>query len=170
MARLYQRDGRERVRSYSTYEEAQRAVDHLSDVRFPVEQLSIVAEDLQFVEDITGRRDLATAAYQGLASGALVGGLIGFFFGLFSLVDPLVSALALAFYGVLFGGLVGTLFGLTTHWLSKGRRDFSSNRSIQAANYHLVADAQVAGDAARLLDESPVARRQTAGAGGGDSP
>lgn len=158
MERAHQGNGPERVRSYSTYAEAQAAVDRLSDRDFPVHRLSIVAEDLQLVEEITGRREYATEASKGLLSGALVGALVGFFLGLFSIVDPLVSALALAFYGLLFGGLVGLLVGLGGHWASKGRRDFSSSTSIRAGRYHLVADAEVAGDAGRLLDEttSPV--------------
>ncbi|HZC19487.1 MAG TPA: general stress protein [Rubrobacteraceae bacterium] len=43
------------VGSYSSYAEAQRAVDHLSDEGFAVERVSIVAEGLRFVEQVTGR-------------------------------------------------------------------------------------------------------------------
>lgn len=154
MERLQRGDGREVVRSYSTYGEAQAAVDGLSDNDFPVQHLSIVAEDLQFVEDITGHRGYGTEAARGLVSGALVGALVGFFLGLFSVVDPLVSALALAFYGLLFGGIVGVLFGVAAYWASRGRRDFSSTGSIQAARYHLLAAPHVAADAGRLLDET----------------
>src|SRR5215210_4945904 len=35
------------IASYNSYAEAQRAVDYLSDERFPVERVSIVAEDLR---------------------------------------------------------------------------------------------------------------------------
>ncbi len=41
------------IASYDSYAEAQRAVDYLSDNSFPVERLSIVAEDLRFVEQVT---------------------------------------------------------------------------------------------------------------------
>lgn len=156
MEHLDQRDEKARVRSFSTYDEAQKAVDHLSDRRFPVQYLSIVAEDPRLVEDITGRHDYATAAAQGLFSGALVGGLTGFFFGLLSLMDRLVSAVALAFYGLLFGAVIGALVGVVAHWASWARCDFSSRRSIQATHYHLVADAHVVPEAVRLLDEKPI--------------
>ena len=43
------------VASYESYPEAQRAVDYLSDRRFPVERVAIVADDLRFVEQVTGR-------------------------------------------------------------------------------------------------------------------
>lgn len=163
MERLHHGEGREVVRSYRAYGEAQAAVDRLSDRDFPVQHLSIVAEDLQYVENITGRRGYGTEASRGLVSGALVGALVGFFLGLFSVVDPLVSALALAFYGVLFGGLVGAVFGLVTHWASRGRRDFSSTGSIQAARYNLLAAPHVAADASRLLDDAAEEEVRAAG-------
>lgn len=154
MEQVHQQDRHHAVRSYATYPEAKRAVDALSDEGFPVEHLSIVAEEVQLVEDITGRRDFRTAAGHGLLSGALVGALIGFFFGLFSLVDPLVSALVLACFGVLFGAVIGGLFGVVMHFASGGRRDFSSSNRIQAGRYDVVADREVAGEAASLLDRA----------------
>ncbi len=42
-----------------------------------MERLSIVAEDLRFVEDITGRRGYGAAAGQSLLAGAVVGALMG---------------------------------------------------------------------------------------------
>lgn len=151
----YGREARRRVRSYDTYPEAQRAVDTLSDKGFAVQRLSIVGEDLRFVEDVTGRRDYGTAAGHGLLSGTLVGALIGFFLGLFNLVDPLVSALALASFGVLFGAVVGSLFGVVTHFTAGGQRDFSSTGRMLAGRFDLVADDEVAAEAATLLDEAP---------------
>ena len=41
------------IGSYGSYAEVQRAVDHLSDKGFPVERVSIVAEELRFVEQVT---------------------------------------------------------------------------------------------------------------------
>ena len=40
---------------YDDYAAAQKAVDHLSDNKFPVEQLMIVGTDLKRIERITGR-------------------------------------------------------------------------------------------------------------------
>ena len=42
------------IGSYPTYAEAQRAVDHLSDQEFPVQQVTIVGVDLMQVERVTG--------------------------------------------------------------------------------------------------------------------
>jgi hypothetical protein len=49
------------VASYGSYEEAQAAVDRLSDERFPLENLDIVGSRLRSVERVTGR--LTKAAY-----------------------------------------------------------------------------------------------------------
>lgn len=42
------------VGSYATYAEAQRAVNHLTDEGFPVEDLTIVGVDLMLVERVLG--------------------------------------------------------------------------------------------------------------------
>ena len=41
--------------TYDTYAEAQRAVDYLSDNKFPVEHTAIIGTDLRLVENVTGR-------------------------------------------------------------------------------------------------------------------
>src|SRR4051794_16070453 len=66
------RHPRRMVASYDSYPEAQRAVDYLSDRRFPVERVAIVAEDLRFVEQVTGRMGYGKAALQGAGLGALI--------------------------------------------------------------------------------------------------
>ena len=141
------------VVSYDSYAEAQRAVDHLSDEGFPVERVSIVAEDLRFVEQVTGRKGYGQAALQGAGSGAVIGAFFGFFLGLFSLVDPLVSALVLVLYGLIFGAILGAIIGLISHALSGGQRDFSSIGGMEAGRYNVMVDEEVAEEASRLLAE-----------------
>jgi hypothetical protein len=137
--------------SYASYAEAQRAVDYLADERFPVERVSIVAEDLRFVEQVTGRKGYGQAALQGAGSGAVIGVFFGFFLGLFSLIDPLVSALLVALYGLIFGAILGAIIGLVSHGLSGGQRDFSSVGGMEADRYNVMADEEVAEEASRLL-------------------
>jgi hypothetical protein len=148
-------DQRRVVASYDAYAEAQRAVDHLSDEKFPVERVSIVAEDLRFVEQVLGRRGYGQAALGGAGSGAVVGAFFGFSLGLFALidVDPAGSALILALYGLIFGAIVGAIIGLISHALSGGWRDFSSVGGIEAGRYNVMVDEEVAGEASRLLAE-----------------
>jgi len=143
--------GRRPVATYTNYGEAQRAVDYLSDQRFPVERVAIVAEGLRFEEQVTGRLGWGRALLNGALGGASTGVFIGFIFGLFSLITPLVSALTLAFYGLIFGAIVGALFGLLFYAFSGGQRDFTSVGSIRAQRYDIVVDSEVANEAERLL-------------------
>src|SRR5918997_3533946 len=139
------------VASYDSYPEAQRAVDYLSDERFPVERVAIVAEDLRLVEQVTGRRGYGQAALQGAGSGALVGLIFGFFLGLFNVVDPLISAFSLGLVWLIYGAIIGLIVGLIGHAVSGGQRDFSSVGGMQADRYNVMADEEVADEASRLL-------------------
>jgi hypothetical protein len=141
----------ERVASYDTYAEADRAVDRLADERFPVHRVQVVGRGLTLVEDVTGRRSFDRAAAEGAVSGALIAGTLGLLFGLLNWVDPLISALLLGLYGVAFGAAVGALLGLGLYALTRGRRDFSSARSLTAGRYDVLADAEVAADARTRL-------------------
>lgn len=142
---------RRTIASYPTYAEAQRAVDHLSDQKFPVQRVAIVAEGLKFVEQVTGRLNYGRALLNGAVSGALTGAFIGFLFGLFSFFAPLVSALNLALYGLLIGAVLGAIFGLISYALSGGQRDFSSISAMQAERYNVMVDTEVADEAGRIL-------------------
>ncbi|MEX2535323.1 MAG: general stress protein [Trueperaceae bacterium] len=142
---------REVIASFSTYGEAQRAVDFLSDERFDVRTISIVAEGLSFVEQVTGRLNWGRALLSGLSSGALIGALIGFVFGIFNFFAPLTSALTLAFYGLIIGAVLGALLGLLGYAFSGGNRDFTSVSGMQASRYDVTADPEVATEARAVL-------------------
>jgi membrane protein required for beta-lactamase induction len=146
------REGRGRVvSSFGTYREAERAVDRLSDEKFPVERVRIVGQDLRFVEEVTGRFTLVDAVLRGALSGGLVGLLIGWLFAVFNWFDPVVARGWLILDGLWFGLLLGALLGLLMHALTGGRRDFSSVPSMKADRYELVVDEEVADEATRIL-------------------
>ncbi len=65
------------VGSYATYEEAQRAVDHLADADFPVRDVTIVGVDLMLVERVIGRLTWGRVLASGAASGAWFGLFVG---------------------------------------------------------------------------------------------
>jgi uncharacterized membrane protein len=156
---------RQVVATYTSYSEAERAVDFLSDRKFPVERTAIVGRDLRFVEQVTGRMNYGKAALRGALTGALVGALVGWLFGIFDWFDPIVAAFWLMLDGLWFGALVGALFGLLMHALTRGRRDFASVGAMRADRYELQVDRQVAEEAARLLSElegEPVRLRREA--------
>jgi hypothetical protein len=148
------------IAQFSNYADAERAVDRLSDLRFPVERVAIIGHDLQVVEQVTGRLNYGGAALKGAASGALPGALIGWFFGLFNLISPLVASVVLAFYGLIFGAVIGAVLGVVMHALQGGRRDFDTVTMTVPSRYELVVDEQVADEAERLLADAPVVPTQ----------
>jgi heat induced stress protein YflT len=141
------------IATFASYGEAERAVDYLSDRRFPVERVAIVGHDVRFVEQVIGRLNWGKAALQGAGSGALVGALIGWIFGLFDWVRPLVASLALAAYGLIFGAVVGAIWGLIVYALQGGRRDFTSMRVLMPSSFEVQVDDEVADEAIRLLTQ-----------------
>lgn len=144
------------VATYGTYEEAERAVDYLSDHEFPVQRTAIVGRGLDMVEDITGRYTYWSAAGKGAGNGAIIGALFGWLFGLLGWVAPLIADLLLALYGALFGavigGILGALLGIAGHAGTGGRRDFSSVPRFRAESYQLLVDAEVADRAQQVLN------------------
>jgi hypothetical protein len=139
------------IASFSSYREAERAVDRLSDARFPVERVSIVGRDLHYVENVTGRMGWLDALLRGAVSGAMVGLLIGWLFFVFDWVDPVVARGWLILDGLWFGTLIGALTGLIAHALLRGRRDFGSVAGMQANRYDVLVDDEVADEATRML-------------------
>jgi hypothetical protein len=134
------------IGSYSTYEEAQRVVDTLSDRQFPVEHVTIVGRDVRILEKVVGRLTTARAALAGLATGAWIGLFIGLVFWIVTpwFVGPMVSS-------VLIGALFGAAWGAGAHAMTRGRRDFASLRLLDAAAYDITVDEDHAEEALRLL-------------------
>ena len=97
---------RRTIATYSSYEEAERAVDLLSDQRFPVERVAIVGTGLRSVEQVVGRVTTGRAALTGAGQGALIGLFIALLFGLF-LDGP--EFLGLLAYAVITGAIFGAV-------------------------------------------------------------
>ncbi|GLZ13517.1 hypothetical protein Acsp04_37520 [Actinomadura sp. NBRC 104425] len=137
------------VGSYTTYAEAQRAVDFLSDEKFPVQRTAIIGSDLRMVETVLGRLTKGRAALAGAGSGAWFGLLIGLLLTLFTRNHGDVPPLLVG--GIVIGAVFGAIFGFIAHAFTGGRRDFASNSQIVAARYDVVADAEVAEEAKNML-------------------
>jgi hypothetical protein len=135
------------VSTYADYPSAQRAVDYLSDNQFPVQRSSIIGTDLRLVENVIGRLTTGRAALAGAASGAGFGLLFGLLIGIFSDAGWL-GVLLLA---VVVGAVWGAVFGAIAHAATGGRRDFASRSSLQAGQYAVTVDAEVAEQARVLL-------------------
>src|SRR5215472_9454414 len=139
------------VASYTSYEEAQLAVDRLSDEHFPVENLDIVGSGLRLVERVTGRLTKGRAAAAGAASGAWFGLFIGLLVGLFT-TGPTWIGLILG--GLLIGAVWGAVFGFAGHAATRGLRDFSSAQNLTATRYDLLARGGTSAQARSILEQA----------------
>lgn len=138
----------ETIGTYTSYAEAQAAVDKLSDSGFPVASTRIVGLDVSIVETVTGRMTNGRAALVGAGGGAWFGLLLGLLFGLFT---PGVAWILVVLAGVVFGAIWGAVFGFLAHWFTRGRRDFSSVKSLAAERYEVSVDRTRSREARRVL-------------------
>jgi hypothetical protein len=136
------------VATFGSYEQAQAAVDRLSDDGFPVEHLDIVGSDLRTVERVTGRLTKGKAAAAGAASGAWFGLFIGLLVGLFT-SGP--AWLGLILGGLLIGAAWGAVGGYVGHAATGGRRDFSSTQTLVAMRYDVIARGGTVDQAKQML-------------------
>lgn len=139
---------------YSTYEEAQAAVDYLADQKFPVENLMIVGTNLKLIERVTGRRTWGTVLLQGAVSGITTGLLVGFMLMLFF---P-GGTMAMLFVGLALGIVFGIIAAGLGYAISGGKRDFNSARQTVATSYEILAEHKVVARAGELLAARPGAR------------
>ena len=135
------------VGSFATYAEAQRAVDHLADGAFPVEDVTIVGVDLMLVERVLGRltwgRALASGAASGVWMGLFVGALLAYFQG---------NAGALI-VGLVAGVLFSVVFAAIGYAVQRGRRDFTSASQLVAGRYDVLCQPRNAERAKEMLAE-----------------
>ncbi len=136
---------------FDQYDDAQRAVDYLSDHQFPVENCMIVGTELKQVERVTGRLTWSRAALAGAASGAWMGLFVGLLLSLFSTG----SALAAILTGVLIGVMFGMAMGLAGYAATGGRRDFTSVTQVVATRHEVLVEHRLLAQAQQLLSEMP---------------
>ena len=129
------------VGSFQNYQDAQAAVDGLSDREFPVENITIVGVDLMQVENVTGRLTWPRVLAGGAASGAWMGIFIGLLFALFAMPG---EGWAVVFWSLLIGAVFGLVFAAISYALTGGKRDFSSATSIVAGRYDVLCAPETA--------------------------
>ena len=137
------------VGSFDSYEQAQAAVDHLSDQKFPVENVTIIGSDLRQVEQVTGRLTTGRAVAAGAAGGAWWGLFVGLLLGIFSTDGA--GWIGSVLTGLLIGLLFGALFGWMGYRATQGRRDFTSTSRITASRYDIMCNPAFAEDARARL-------------------
>ncbi|MCI0688773.1 MAG: hypothetical protein L0Y54_16280 [Sporichthyaceae bacterium] len=136
------------VATYTYYPDAQRAVDHLSDQKFPVQSVRIVGSEVKLVEQVLGRMNWGRAAGSGAAAGAWLGLLMAL---LLMILVPKIGVLEALLWGLLWGALFGATLGLASYALTAGKRDFISRRDLQPQRYDIEVQGEHAGRARQLL-------------------
>ena len=140
---------------YDDYAAAQKAVDFLSDHKFPVEQCMIVGTDLKRIERITGRLTTGRVAVGGLLSGVWLGLFVGLVVSLFTDDESFLATLLAC---VLFGAAFGVVWALVGYALTRGQRDFSSVTAVVATKYEVLVEHKSAAQARELLANLPGGR------------
>ncbi len=133
---------------FERYEQAQKAVDTLSDAGFPVQNVLIVGTELRQLERVTGRLNWGRV----LLGGALSGLWLGLFVGLvFSLFDPAGSAVQLIVSTMAFGAVFGAVWAAIGYAFTRGQRDFTSVSQIVPGRFEILTEHKVAHDAREIL-------------------
>jgi hypothetical protein len=135
------------IGSYESYEQAQRAVDHLADSDFPVADVTIVGVEPMLVERVAGKlswgRVLGNAAMSGAWFGLFVGLLLTMFTpgaGMLPIVIGLVAGVAFSM-----------VFAAIGYGASRGRRDFISTSQLVARRYDVLSQPRNAERGRELL-------------------
>ena len=135
---------------FDTYDEAQKAVDYLSDKHFPVENVLIVGTDLKQLERVTGRLTRSKVAAGGAVSGAWLGAFVGLIFAMFAQDG---FALVRVVTTMAFGALFGLVWALVGYQVTGGNRDFMSISQVVATRYEVLTEHKHAARARELLTE-----------------
>jgi hypothetical protein len=136
------------IGSYSTYEEAQRAVDYLTEQDFPVQEVTIVGVDLMLVERVTGRLTWGRVLGGGAASGAWFGLFVGLIMAMFTTEGTWFGPVLV---GLGTGVVFGLVFAAVGYASTRGRRDFSSASQLVAGRYDVLANPRYAEQGRDLL-------------------
>lgn len=140
------------VSTYDRYEDAKHAVDVLARASFPVQQISILGNDVRSVERVTGRLTYGRVALMGALSGAYLGLFLGLLLFIFQPDNTAIFGVFLA--AVAIGAGFGMLFGVLSYAMNRNRRDFSSVMQMVASRYDLITAPDLVHEARRVLTES----------------
>ncbi|WP_242653005.1 general stress protein [Intrasporangium flavum] len=138
---------------FEKYEDAQRAVDTLSDKAFPVENCLIVGTELKQLERVTARLTWGRVALGGLLSGIWLGLFVGLILMLFTQTSNPLNLLLLT---VAYGAAFGLIWSLVGYSFTRGARDFSSVSQVVATKYEVFCEHKFAQQGRAILTEAGI--------------
>lgn len=139
------------ISTYDRYEDAKHAVDVLARASFPVQQISILGNDLRSVERVTGRLTYGRVALMGALSGAYLGLFLGLLLFIFQPDNAAIFGVFIAALAI--GAGFGMLFGVLSYAMNRNRRDFSSVMQMVATRYDLITEPELIQQARQILTE-----------------
>ncbi|WAL64257.1 magnesium transporter [Amycolatopsis cynarae] len=135
------------IGSYASYEEAQRAVDHLADNDFPVAEVTIVGVEPMLVERVAGKLSWGRVLGSAAVSGAWFGLFVGLLLSMFSAGAGVLPILI----GLLAGVGFSMVFAAASYGTTRGRRDFVSHSQLVARRYDVLTQPRSAERGRELL-------------------
>lgn len=154
------------IATYSTMEDVDDALRRLADEDFPIENLSVITQNLESTRQVHGFVSTGDIAKTGAGWGAWLGGIFGLLTGVAFLIVPgvgpvlaagsaatwIVAALEGAGGGAILGGIVGAGTG---HFVEK-RQIPKYEERLKAGKYLLVAhgDTYQADRAEKILEDT----------------
>jgi hypothetical protein len=135
------------IGSYASYEEAQRAVDHLADADFPVTDLTIVGVEPMLVERVAGKLSWGRVLGNAAMSGAWFGLFVGILLSLFGTGAGFLPILI----GLVAGVAFSMVFAAVSYGATRGRRDFVSHSQLVARRYDVLSQPRNAERGRELL-------------------
>lgn len=134
------------VANYSSYEDAQGAVNKIAEADVDVKGIAIIGTELRLVERVVARLTYGRVAL----SGAIRGLYFGLFLGIAMWLIMPEAGLTIAAMPIL-GIAFGMLLGVITHSLTKRNREFQSVQQVLPAKFEVVAPNEVLHDARKAL-------------------
>ncbi|WP_326569209.1 general stress protein [Amycolatopsis rhabdoformis] len=135
------------IGSYESYEQAQKAVDHLAGTDFPIGDVTIVGIQPMLVERVAGRMSWSKV----LSSAAMSGAVFGLFLGLvLSLLNPAAGLLSIVI-GLVAGIAFNLLFGALGYAANRNKRGFVSQSQLVAQRYDVLSQPRNAEKGRALL-------------------
>ncbi len=134
---------------YNTLDMAEAAVRALDAAKFPVNQISILAKDIQDEKKVHGFVTACDVSKAGAHTGAWVGGIFGLLVGTAFLwlpgVGPIIiagsltAALAGGVEGAVVGAAAGGIFGGLAAWGISKQHIIKYEETVKAGQYVVVA-------------------------------
>jgi hypothetical protein len=134
---------------YENFADAEQAVRLLDRGGFPVNRISIIAQDMQSEKDVHGYIGTGDLARSGAGTGAWLGGVFGILFGAAFLwvpgfgplmvAGPFAAALLGGVEGVALGAAGGGLLGSLVGWGVSRKHILKYEEHLRGGRYLLVA-------------------------------